>query len=121
MSKSLINLSLLVLRVKNFANYMKVKVKDVDADTEQLALDIVDYAVAEGKVPIHTVISSKDFLSNLISVLRLRDAPDVQVKILYLIKKWGERFESQKDIIPNFTETYKTLKNNNVTFPENYQ
>lgn len=100
---------------------MKQKVKDVDAETELMSLDIIDYAVHEGKVPIHTVISSKDFLSNLISVLRLRDAPDVQVKILYLIKKWGVRFENQKDILPNFFETYKTLKSNNVIFPENYE
>jgi hypothetical protein len=100
---------------------MKSKVKDVDSDVELLALDIIDYAVADGKVPVHTVISSKDFLSNLISVLRLRDAPEVQVKILYLIKKWGTRFENQKDIIPNFSETYKTLRNNNVVFPDNYE
>jgi len=100
---------------------MKAKVKDVDSDVELMALDIIDFAVAEGKVPLHTVISSKDFLSNLISVLRLRDAPEVQVKILYLIQKWGIRFESQKDIIPNFSETYKTLKNNNVIFPENFE
>jgi hypothetical protein len=98
---------------------MKLKVKDVDSDVELLALDILDFAVQEGKVPVHSVISSKDFLSNLISVLRLRDAPEVQVKILYLIQKWGIRFETQKDIIPNFTETYRTLKNNNVIFPEN--
>jgi len=100
---------------------MKVKVKDLDSDVELLALDIIDFAVQEGKVPIHTVISTKDFLSNLISVLRLRDAPEVQVKILYLIQKWGQRFESSKDILPNFVETYKTLKNNNVIFPENYE
>ena len=100
---------------------MKTKVKDVDTEVELMSLDIIDYVVAEGKIPVHTVISSKDFLSNLISVLRLRDAPEVQVKILYLIKKWGERFESQKEIIPNFSETYKTLKNNNVIFPDNYE
>ena len=100
---------------------MKNKVKDIDTEVELISLDIIDYVVQEGKIPIHTVISSKDFLSNLISVLRLRDAPEVQVKILFLIQKWGQRFENQKDILPNFSETYKTLKNNNVIFPENYE
>lgn len=100
---------------------MKAKVKDVDTEVELLALDIIDYSVDEGKVPVHSAVASRDFLSNLISVLRLRDAPEVQAKILYLIKKWGIKFELQKDILPNFSETYKTLRNNNVVFPDNFR
>lgn len=45
----------------------------------------------------------------------------VSQKILYLIKKWGMRFESQKDIIPNFYETYNALKNSGVVFPNNME
>jgi len=100
---------------------MKQKVKDIDREVELLALDILDYTVAEGKMPLHTAISSKEFLQNFVSVLKVRDAPEVQIKILYLIKKWGVMFEKQKDIIPNFTDTYITLINAKVTFPENLQ
>jgi hypothetical protein len=99
---------------------MKTKIKDLDTDVEMLALDIIDYAVDEGKTPIHTVISSRDFLSNLISVLKIRDSPEVQTKILYLIKKWGLNFDSQKDILPGFSDTYRQLEKNNVTFPKSY-
>lgn len=35
-----------------------------------------------------------------------------------MIKKWGLRFESQKDILPNFFETYSALLKNGVKFPE---
>ena len=71
----------------------------------------------ECKTPLHTQVASKDFIANLISLLKLKDAPEVQVKILYLIRKWGLKFEGQKDILPNFYETYNTLKNNGVVFP----
>jgi hypothetical protein len=51
-------------------------------------------------------------------MLKNKDSPDVQFKILSLIKKWGLRFETKKDILPNFYETYNTLKINKVVFPE---
>jgi hypothetical protein len=87
-----------------------------------LALDLIDFVVAEGKMPVWTQIASKDFLNSLIGILKTRDAPEVQLKILYLIKKWGIRFESQKEIIPNFSEFYKGLKSaGSIIFPEDYQ
>ena len=72
-------------------------------------------------MPVHTQVAAKDFLTILISLLKTRDTPEVQVKILYLIKKWGQRFEKQKDILPNFYEVFQTLKSNNVVFPENFE
>lgn len=72
-------------------------------------------------MPVHTQVAAKDFLTILISLLKTRDTPEVQVKILYLIKKWGNRFEKQKDILPNFSEVYNTLKANSVIFPESYE
>lgn len=75
-------------------------------------------------MPLHTAVSSKDFLNTLLNLIKTRDSPEVLLsikktthKILYLIKKWGLRFESQKDIIPNFFESYMNLKNSGVTFP----
>jgi hypothetical protein len=93
----------------------------LNQDTQLLALDLLDYLVTEGKMPVHTQVAAKDFLTILISLLKTRDTPEVQVKILYLIKKWGTRFEKQKDILPNFYEVYNTLKSNSVVFPESYE
>jgi hypothetical protein len=83
-----------------------------------IAIDLIDYMVDEGKIPLHSQVASKEFLTFLIGLLKIKDFPEMQIKILYLIKKWGQRFESQKDIVPNFYETYNSLRNSNVVFPE---
>jgi hypothetical protein len=72
-------------------------------------------------LPLHTQISSRDFITFLLTLLKTKDSPDVQFKILILIKKWGIRFETKRDVIPNFYETYNSLKNNRVVFPENVE
>ena len=90
----------------------------ISQSSKLLAIDLIDYLVDEGKSPFHTQIASKDFLTFIISLLKIKDFPELQMKILYLIKKWGQRFESQKDILPNFYETYISLRNSNVVFPE---
>jgi hypothetical protein len=81
-------------------------------------MDLIDYLVDNGKMIVHTQIASKDFLTFIIGLLKIKDFPELQIKILFLIKKWGLKFENQKDILPNFYETYNSLKNNNVVFPE---
>ena len=48
----------------------------------------------EGKIPVWTQVAAKDFLTNLLGILRTRDGAEVQCKILFLFKKWGIRFES---------------------------
>lgn len=37
---------------------------------------------------------------------KTRSDESIRHKVLYLIKKWGERFEKQQDIIPNFYDVY---------------
>ncbi len=90
----------------------------ISQSSKLMAIDLIDYLVDESKIPFHTQIASKDFLTFIISLLKIKDFPELQMKILYLIKKWGQRFESQKDILPNFYETYISLRNSNVVFPE---
>ncbi len=84
-----------------------------------MALDLIDYIVTECGLPLHNQISSKDFITFLLTLLKTKDSPEVQFKILSLIKKWGIRFEAKKDILPNFYETYNSLKNSGVIFPDN--
>jgi len=50
--------------------------------------------------------------------LKIKDIPEVQIKLLNLIKKWGIKFENQKNILPNFSDIYKRLKSNGIEFPE---
>ena len=60
----------------------------------------------------------KKFFLPIINLLKIKDIPTVQIKLLYLLKKWGIKFENQKTIIPNFSDVYSRLKNNGVEFPE---
>jgi hypothetical protein len=95
---------------KNFCFYMKNKLRDMNVNVQLLALDILDYQMDEGKLPLRTQVSSKDFLSSLVNILKMRNDVEVQVKILYLFEKWGKRYEKDKNIIPNFSEVYNNLK-----------
>ena len=92
--------------------------KEISSDEQLIALDLVDYVVVECNLPLHNQISTKDFITTLLSLLKQKDSVNVQYKILSLIKKWGIRFETKKDVLPNFFETYNSLKVNGVVFPE---
>jgi hypothetical protein len=84
-----------------------------------IGLDLIDYVMVECGLPLSTQISSKDFITFILNLLKSKSSSEVQFKILTLIKKWGIRFESQRDILPNFYETYASLKNSKVVFPDN--
>lgn len=56
----------------------------------------------------------------MIRLLKSRDSPKTQVKIIGLIKKWGEKFKNSKDLLPYFSNIYESLLANGVTFPEKY-
>jgi len=82
-----------------------------------MALDLTDFFMDEGKMPLFTQVASKDFLMTLVNILKNRGASIIQEKILYLLKKWGIKFEKQKDIIPTFNDIYEQLKKSNTVFP----
>ena len=102
---------------KKYVAYMKNKIRDLNKDTQLLALDFLDYSIDDGKMPLWTQVGSKDFLSSLVNIYKTRNNEEVQKKILFLIKKWANKFQKYNTIIPNFTSTYENLKNNDVTFP----
>jgi hypothetical protein len=110
-------LSLILFRAKNFHTFIKTKLKDINHEVQDMALDLTDYFMDEGKMPLFNQISSKDFLGTLVNILKTRGTPTTQEKILYLLKKWGLKFEKNKDIIPTFSDLYEQLKNNNAVFP----
>lgn len=86
----------------------------------QILLDIVDYLVDKSQLYLQSLIQGKQFLTSLLNLLKnSKGTKDLQIKILELIKKWGVMFESKKDIMPNYYETYKVLKEKGCEFPNN--
>ena len=104
--------------VKKYVAYMKNKIRDLNKDTQLLALDFLDYSIDDGKMPLWTQVGSKDFLNSLVNIYKTRNEEEVQTKILFLIKKWANKFQKYNTIIPNFFSTYEHLKNNDVNFPK---
>lgn len=85
-----------------------------------LALDLIDYLVDEGGKTVYIAIGQKAFIGFIISILKSKDSAEQQMKILGLIQKWGQKFENERDVVPNFYEVYQSLKKNGVIFPNNY-
>lgn len=81
----------------------------------------MDYLVDNCNSQLHLAISEKEFYSFLISLLRIKDNADIQIKILGMIEKWGKRFENEKTNLPNFSEVYYSLLKSGVTFPVNFK
>jgi len=106
---------------KEFIAYYKESFLDLNKDKQLLAIDILDYLMDNSDMTLQTQVSEKDFFSFLISLLRIKDNADLQVKVLGLIEKWGKRFENDKLTLPNFSEVYSSLKKSGVTFPVNYK
>ena len=80
-------------------------------------MDIIDFLIDKGNLLIWSYINSKKFFLPLINLLKVKDIPNVQIKLLSLIQKWGVKFEQQKNVIPNFYDIYDRLKNGGVEFP----
>ena len=107
--------------VKKYCAYMKNKIRDLNKNTQLLALDFLDYSIDDGKIPLWTQVGSKEFLSSLVNIYKTRNDEEVQNKILYLIQKWANKFKKYNTIIPNFNTTYDNLKENEVEFPDNME
>ena len=107
--------------VKKYCAYMKNKIRDLNKNIQLLALDFLDYSIDDGKIPLWTQVGSKEFLTSLVNIYKTRNDQEVQIKILYLIKKWANKFQKYNTIIPNFTLTYENLKNNDVEFPDDIE
>ena len=65
-------------------------------------------------------LSSKSSMLLYLTMLKTRQQPSIQMKILGLIKKWGEKFQTYKATVPNFSEVYQNLLRSGVVFPNNF-
>ena len=104
--------------IKKYCSYMKNKIRDLNRDTQLLALDFLDFSIDDGKIPLWTQVGSKEFLNSLVNIYKTRNDEEVKNKVLYLIQKWNNKFKKYNTIIPNFNLTYDNLKENEVEFPE---
>ena len=107
--------------IKKYCTYMKNKIRDLNRDTQLLALDFLDFSIDDGKIPLWTQVGSKEFLNSLVNIYKTRNDEEVKNKVLYLIQKWNNKFKKYNTIIPNFNLTYDNLKENEVEFPENME
>ena len=110
------------------------KIKDVILNLNQnlknkinveITLDIVDFLVNYGTPEIIELIAKKEFLSNILELLKnsSKSSVDVQRKIIFLTQKWAKQFQNNYDSnCSGFSENYISLKKEGITFPpDNYK
>ena len=83
----------------------------------ELLLDIVDFIVDFCSEKTVILISQESFLESFLSALRKGTGSSIQVqmKIIFLIQKWGNK---ENINCPNFKNKYVFLKNNGIVFPQ---
>ena len=79
-----------------FLDKMKIKLNNFSKSRQLLLLDVLDFLVDKGNMNIWTCISSKKFFQSLLDLLKTKDVPEVQMKLLGLIQKWGLNFEDKE-------------------------
>lgn len=92
-----------------------------------LCLSLLDMLMDKCATPFHSQVGNKEFMQVLITVLNSKELPrevsfifnpnQVQQKVVYLIQKWGLKFESSHDQLPLFFDVYNALKKSGVQFP----
>lgn len=93
------------------------KFKENTFPNHLLLLDILDYLVDFSKSAFINLVAAKDFMTSLLFLLKIKDKPVLQSKVLYLVKKWAAKFPAQKI----FSDTFNTLTKSGVVFPENFR
>jgi len=69
----------------------------------------------KANISFHREVGTKEFMHVLIAMLNNKSLPkEIQQKIVYLIQKWGIRFEKQRDLLPLFSDVYGALKRSGV-------
>lgn len=58
-------------------------------------------------------------MQTLIQILNAKEVHlEIKNKIVYLVQKWGLRYEKNQDNVPLFTKVYKALQANGIKFPD---
>ena len=85
-----------------------------------LTLDVIDFLINYGSPEIIEQIAQKDFLDNILSLLKnkAKSGVEIQKKIIFLTQKWHQKFEKEENQnLKGFSDNYNSLKNGGVIFP----
>ena len=104
--------------INYFFQFINNKLNTNNNEELLLTLDILDYSMDNGRMELWIKVSSKEFLSFFLQLLKDVNDEIIQEKILYLIEKWGKNYD--KDTFPNLNSFYISLKKNGIQFPINY-
>ena len=85
-----------------------------------ITLDIIDFLIDYGPKKIIKEISSKDFMYNIVNLLKMSSGSglEVQKKGIYLTKKWNEKAnEFPNENYEGFIHNYIELNQRGIVFP----
>ncbi|KAF9174393.1 Vacuolar protein-sorting-associated protein 27 [Mortierella sp. AD010] len=103
---------------KDAAKALKRRISHKNPNVQLLALGLTDACVKNGGQHFLVEIASRDFIDNLMSVLKTPAGcnPEVKNKILMLIQTWGRLFRGKQDL-GYVCDTYMILQHEGYQFP----
>ncbi|KAG9286142.1 hypothetical protein G9A89_010156 [Geosiphon pyriformis] len=103
---------------KDAMRALKRRIDHSNPNVQLLALGLTDACVKNGGNHFLIEIASREFVDNLVSLVRTPTGgnSEVKIKILGLIQTWGIAFEGKPEL-RYVTETYRSLKAEDYQFP----
>lgn len=97
---------------------LKRRIGNKNPNIQLAALSLTDTCIKNGGNHFLVEIATREFMDNLVSLLRAPGAitPAVKARILELIQLWSSAFESNANL-SYVGEVYKTLKAEGFDFP----
>ncbi|CED83781.1 Membrane trafficking and cell signaling protein HRS, contains VHS and FYVE domains [Phaffia rhodozyma] len=96
---------------------LKRKLGDKNPNVQMLALKLTDSCIKNGGDQFLSEVASKDFIDNLVSVLRIQTVNHEVKKIgLDFFQQWALAFQSKPELSYVY-EVYKSMKQDGINFP----
>ncbi|CAG8452104.1 10846_t:CDS:10 [Paraglomus occultum] len=104
---------------KDAMRSLKKRIDHSNPNVQLLALSLTDTCVKNGGTHFLIEIASREFVDNLVSIVRnpIGVNIDVRNKILALIQSWGLTFDSKPEL-QYMADTYRLLKSEGLPFPK---